>query len=212
MSSSRYGIAWTVFLATALAVGPALAAPGELGLRVGQSSLADDGLDRAGVDSVPEIGLTAGLDLGWPVMLVGAVLWASDDATQDVSGQFPLAVDTEAESFEVDLGVRRVFRKKQAFRPYVGGGVAWLQLDVEQVQRGSFGPGTEFTDTVLDDDDSGVGYWLGGGLEYRLRRIHFGVDLRFSRGSADLEAAGGGGSLEFDTGGMSLGAFTGVHW
>jgi len=192
--------------------GAALAGGGEASLLLGQKALADDEFEDAGADSAPQFGVAVSLDFDWPVSLALDLLSSSDDNTLDLSSTFPYQIATDVETLELNLGVRKFFLKDTKWRPYVGGGLAWIDLDVDQVESGSFGPGTEYETTVVDDSDSGAGVWLDGGFLYRFGSFHAGVDVRWSDASADLVPNGTTGSVDLDSGGIQYSAAFGYHW
>lgn len=185
---------------------------GEVSVLLGIVESADDRLDEAGAGSSTLYGLRAALDFGWPVSMTAALLSGSSDGSRNIQGEFPQTIDTDSDALELDLGVRRDFRRDRPLRPYVAAGLAWIRLSVEQVQRGSFGPGTEYEDVVLDDDDAGLGYWLSAGLTYRFAKIHAGLDVRWSDGSAELHPVGSDASIDLDAGGFGAAVFVGYHW
>lgn len=204
----------TLGIVTVLALlgSPALAAQGDVNLFLGQNSLAEDRLDEAGVGSPTEFGVLVNLDFEWPVTLALDLLRSSDDASRDIPAAYPLSIATDVDTLDVHVGVRRFFRQDRPFRLYVGGGLAWIQLDAKQVESGSFGPGAEFTDVVLDDSDSSFGYWLDVGLLYRFRRLQIGGDVRYADASATVTPVGASESLKLDSGGLHAGVFFGWSW
>jgi len=189
--------------------GPAAAASVDASLLLGQNALSEDRLDDAGVDSLTDVGALVNLDFQWPVLLAVDLLRGSGDGSRDFSGEFPLAFQTDVDALDLHVGARYVFRKTTPWRPYVGGGLAWTKLDVKQVENGSFGPGTEYQTVVVDDSDSGIGFWLGGGLLYRHNRWQVGGDLRYADTSATLQPEGADEGLKLDAGGLHAGVFVG---
>ena len=141
------------------------------------------------------------------------VLVASDDARTIVPAPFPLRFRTEVDTLEIGLGVRK-FWGEDTFRPYVGGGVAWVRLKALQVQSGDFGvPGSEFSDVVIDDKGSGVGLWAGGGFVYRWGdHLNLGLDVRYSDASVSLRPRSTPEVLDLDSGGVQYGVVVGYHW
>ena len=201
-----------VLLVLFLLAGPVGAMDGDASLLVGRNSPAEDRLDDAGVDSLTDLGALVNLDFQWPVLLAVDLLRGSGDATQGVPAEFPLAFQTDVDTLDLHVGARYVFRKTTPWRPYVGGGLAWTTLDVRQVETGSFGPGTEYQTEVVDDSDSGVGFWLGGGLLYRRNSWQVGGDLRYADTSATLQPEFAEEGLKLDSGGFHAGVFVGWAW
>jgi opacity protein-like surface antigen len=98
-------------------------------------------------------------------------------------------------------------------RPFVGGGVAFIQLDVLQTESGMLGPGAPFSTVIVDADDSGVGLWINGGLLYRVgNHFNLGLDVRYSDADADLSVPQVGSDLGLDSGGIHYGVALGYHW
>jgi outer membrane protein W len=129
-----------------------------------------------------------------------------------VAAEFPLAFQTDVDALDLHLGARFIFRKTTPWRPYVGGGLAWTTLDVRQVENGSFGPGTEYQTVVVDDSDSGLGFWLGGGLLWRRNQWQVGGDVRYADTSATLQPQFAEEGLKLDAGGLHAGIFVGWAW
>ena len=202
---------WAMALGLLLG-GPALAASGDASLLLGQNALSEDRLDDAGVDSLTDLGVLVNLDFQWPVLLAVDLLRGSGDGGRDFSGEFPLALETDVDTLDLHVGARYFFRKTTPWRPYVGAGLAWTKLDVRQVESGSFGPGTEYQTVVVDDSDSGIGFWLGGGVLYRHNNWQVGGDLRYADTSATLQPEGADGGLKLDAGGLHTGVFVGWAW
>ena len=208
----RTGWKLAVALALVAMAVPAMAGDSEVSVLLGGKGLTEDRLDDAGVNTGFQYGVRSTIDFGWPVALAFDLLAASDDATKNFSGGFPLSIKTETDTLEFHFGVRRYLFEDQPVRPYVGGGLSMAQLKVRQVESGSFGPGTEYSNVVVDDKDSGVGYWLGGGFGYFVKQLVIGADVQWSNASADIGSNGGNGSVGLDSGGIQLGAFVGYKW
>jgi len=179
----------------------------------GQKSLGEDSFDRAGVDGQAQFGVTMNFEFDWPVALAVDILSSSDDNTEAfVTGieDYDLAITTEVDTMELDVGVRKFWDWK--VEPYIGGGLAYIQLDAKQTEFGSI-LGNPFSDVVLDDDDSRLGFWLNGGFVYRLgRNFNVGLDIRYSDSSADLTPVGFSESVKLDSGGTHYGILMGYHW
>ena len=207
------GSSLAVALAAMVWASPATAMESELSLILGVESLSEDRLDDAGVRGGTLYGLRTNHDFGWPVLIAVDLLFSGDDATKSFPGAFPLSVETDVDTRELQVGVRRYFRDPEVtLRPYAGGGLSLAQMDVKQVESGSFGPGTEYSNVVVDDEDSAVGYWLGGGLGWFRGKLVLGGDVRWSNASSEVSPVGGGGDVDVDTGGYVYGAFVGYRW
>jgi hypothetical protein len=192
-------------------VAPALAGDSEVTGLLGGKSFSEGRLDDAGVNGSFQLGVKASLDFDWPISIALDLVRAAGDSTEDVSGAFPLSVKTEVESLEFDFGVRKYFLDAKPVRPYVGGGLGFVTLNVKQVESGSFGPGTSFSDVVVDDSGSGLGLWIDGGFGYFVKSVVLGVDLRYSNASSKVTPKSGGG-VKLDTGGLQYAFFVGYRW
>ncbi len=108
------------------------------------------------------------------------------------------SVKTETSTGEVNLGVR--FKAPElagAISPYVGGGVSFVTAELETNNSGS----------KTTYDDTGVGYWVGGGVDYSFaQRWTLGVDVRYT--SVDVTLNG----QERDAGGTGFGATLGYEF
>mgnify|MGYP001821644057 CR=1 FL=1 len=199
-------------LAAGLPLGQAALA-NDVNLLYGQKSLGEDEFDVAGVDGQTQWGLMVNLEFDWPVALAVDILSSSDENTESiVTGiqGYDLAFTTEVETMELDVGVRKFWDWK--VEPYIGGGIAYIQLDAKQTEFGSF-LGNPFSDVLLDDDDSALGFWIDAGLIYRLgRKFNVGLDIRYSDSSADLTPVGFAESIKLDSGGTHYGIMLGYHW
>jgi len=203
----------TLILVLALGVwgGPARAGGGDANLLFGQKLLSDDVFDDAGVDSQSQFGVSVTLDFQWPVQLAIDYLSSSDSATTNVPAAFPLQLHTDVDTTELDVGVRKLWGDK--LRPFVGGGVTFAQLDAQQTESGTLGPGVPFSTLIVDDSDRGVGLWINGGVLYLVgNHFNVGLDLRYSDADVDLLPAQGGAALGLDAGGMHYGVVLGYHW
>jgi opacity protein-like surface antigen len=199
-----------------LALG-ALAAPaeasGDANLIYGQKSLSGTPLESAGVDGQSEIGIALSLDFEWPVMLAVDLLTSSDDNTITIPVQGSLEYWTDVETTELGVGVRKFWGQKR-FRPYVGGGLAYVKLDALQIESGDLGfPGTEYRQTIVDDSDSAIGFWLNTGFIYRVGQyLNVGIDIRHSDADADLLPFDTDTTLNLDSGGTHYGVLFGYRW
>jgi len=204
-----------VFLVT-----PAMAG-GDVNVFFGQRSISDDDLEDLEVDEPDQFGVVVSLDFDWPVALAIDLLSSSDDNSETFVYQYPgytytVKYKVDVDILELDVGVRKFWGEK--LRPYVGGGLAYAQLDGQLKADAMFDPGPEFSFTLLDDSDSDIGFWLNGGFVYTLRRFNVGVDIRYSDASADLALKPltpgdpSPGSVGVDSGGTQYGIVLGYHW
>jgi len=198
-------------LAASSLVAPALAGDSEVSVLLGGKSFSDTRLDVAGLDETSQLGVKTTLDFDWPVAIAIDVLWASADETVDESGAFPLSVKTEMENLELDFGVRKYFVDTNPVRPYLGVGVAFAKFDVKQVESGSFGPGTSFSDVVVDDSNTTVGAWVDGGFGYFVKKVVLGLDLRYTYATTSVTPTAGS-DLDLDISGLQYAFFVGFKW
>lgn len=205
---------WILILALAvcLPLAPATLAD-DVNIFFGQKSLGEDEFDVAGVDGQSQFGVVMNFEFDWPVVLAVDILSSSDDNTRNiVTGieDYDLAFTTKVDTMELDVGVRKFWDWK--IEPYIGGGIAYIQLDAKQTEFGSF-LGNPFSDVLLDDNDSTLGFWVDAGFIYRLGgKFNLGLDLRYSDSSADLTPAGFDESVKLDSGGTHYGITLGYHW
>lgn len=133
---------------------------------------------------------------GWPVSIAVDLLVSSDyEEDEYVDGYL---TDITGVVAELDVGVRKVFDTGTAFSPYVGGGLAFASAtyEIDYVFR-----------PAEDDDDSGVGLWVGGGFYLPLAsHFHLGFDVRFSAVEVTLF------NKDVDAGGFQMGVLAGYHW
>ncbi len=99
-------------------------------------------------------------------------------------------------TFEQHFGVRKYFMS-DAFKPYVGGGVANIQGEIRITNEG----------VRTKNNDNEVGYWLGVGAHYEFNsQLLLGVDLRYSKASGEVF------EIEREMGGFHSGVTIGYSW
>ncbi|MCJ7765773.1 MAG: porin family protein [Thiovulaceae bacterium] len=161
---------------------------GNVNLLIGQKTLDKDDWER--FDKQAEIGVM--FDIGgkdWPVNFALDMLVSGDEET--ISG-----VDVDASTAEMDIGIRKSFLDGN-LHPYVGGGLALIQANIEGTQSG----------VTVSDDDTGVGVWVSGGLYYSIiEHINVGLDLRYSHAKTTLFG------VDKQAGGTHVALFAGYHW
>jgi hypothetical protein len=166
-------------------------AGGEINFFFGQKDLDEE---WEPLDSQQAIGFELTFGEQWPVAVAIDFLKSDDDGRYAFEyGMNDYNVKIEAETQEIDAGVRYLFRKDKKVVPYIGGGLAYIdgELTVEGISR----------------SDSAVGFWLAGGVNFRIGKVfNLGVDLRSS--SADVEVEG----FEVDAGGLAYGVLLGFRW
>jgi opacity protein-like surface antigen len=84
-----------------------------------------------------------------------------------------LGVDVETSTEEFAGGLRYTFGQDR-FRPYVGVGVSWIELELKASDAGN---------TVKEDDDS-FGLYVAGGFDaWVTQRIALGLEYRILMGT-----------------------------
>ena len=127
---------------------------------------------------------------GWPVTIAVDFLVASEN-TNYLGGDR----EYQSSSRELDLGLRKYIDMGGSLYPYIGGGIA--RTTIEYSTRYIFTHST---------DGSGVGYWLGAGVVWRLENLNIGLDFR--RSEVDVEF---GDAPPSDAGGNHVGLIIGIH-
>jgi opacity protein-like surface antigen len=113
-------------------------------------------------------------------------------------------VNTEVDVMELDLGVRKFWGKRA--RPYVGGGVAYIQLSASQSMNGDLGGGVRFSVPVVDEDQAEFGYWLNTGFAYLIgKHFNIGVDVRYSDAAMTFSPELADSDVNLSTGGFQFG-------
>lgn len=208
MLTRRTGL---LFVLAVFSLSGVAVADGDANAILGQRAVNDGPIDEAGVEGQLAIGVQVSLDLNGPVDLAVDLLTSSDNQTQEFQAADPLRFTTEIDTVELDLGVRKFWGERA--QPYVGGGVAWIQMDVKQTLAGSVGPAEPFIDVIVDDSDSKIGYWLNAGFQYRVgEHFNVGADLRYSDAEATFTPRAGGAPIDLDAGGTQIGVLLGYHW
>jgi opacity protein-like surface antigen len=188
-------------------------AAGDVNLLFGARISSEAMLEEAGVDDLSQFGAAFSWDYGGPVMVAVDLLVASTDASRSVDAVYPNVYWTDIKSTELDVGIRKLFGGDRKLKPYLGGGLAWMRLDVLQVLNGSLGEGGEFTDIIMNDAENTFGFWANAGLQYTFgEKFNIGLDIRYSDAQVDVNPVDGGLGLEFDTGGTQYNMLVGYHW
>lgn len=165
-------------------------AGGNVNIMFGQKYLDDDDWDP--VEDQREYGLMLDFKANdsWPFSIAFDLLFSDDDG--DYYG-----AQIEGETQEFNLGIRKYFPVTAQFKPYVGGGLAYISTEFSGSYAG----------IGASDDDSTVGFWLGGGVVYTFaQNINIGVDLRYSQAEVTMFGVDG------EAGGNHLLVFAGVHF
>lgn len=158
-------------VAALLLASPALAA-GDVNFTYGWRSLGDDSWEP--VEDQESLGLT--VDFGgetWPINIAIGYFESSDKATR-VTVPLLGDVDQEGELSEWSVGIQKVWGLKGRVRPFLGGGLT--QVDAK----------TTFDSTLgdVDDSDSSTGFYLDGGLMFRVAGpLNLGLHGRLVEGT-----------------------------
>lgn len=181
------------------AAGPVRAAwTGNANLTLGAKALEKD--DWEPVEDQGEVGIRVDFrPVEWPVNLVVDLSISSgeDEETAFVPGVGFFKAEFDARTIEWNLGVRKIWEGAPHVRPYIGGGLAIIHAKVE----------AKFGGFSVDDDDTGLGFWLGGGVYWTLaRHFNIGFDLRYSYAEVSLFGE------DVNAGGGHAGLLLGYHW
>jgi hypothetical protein len=168
---------------------------GNVNVFLGAKSLDSD--DWAPADDHGEVGLLVDFKKDtWPVSMAIDLLNSSSEDT-DIDPFTGIAFDFEAETTELNVGVRKIWDQSTYIRPYLGGGLAVIKAEVKASAFGA----------SFSDDDNSLGIWLNGGVYWTLARVfNLGLDLRYSK--AEVTIAG----VDADAGGTHVGLLLGYHW
>lgn len=171
---------------------------GSFGIALGVKDL-DAGWEPLGDQTSVVFLLTIGKK-NWPVHIALDRVSAEDEETRNVGFCIFFSCTTEvtakSKTSEWDLGVRRVWRQDKRFRPYAGGGIAFIEGKIR------------VNDQNISAADSTTGYWLDAGFRqpFKRSRMDWGFDLRYSEGTIHL------GSTEIDAGGTQILFYVGGRW
>jgi len=205
-----------VVVSLALLAAPALAGGGDANLWVGKKLISDETLEDQNVDDPTQWGAWISLDLGPVALAIDLLISGADDSRTDTEDIISSTVRTDVDILELDLGVRKFWGQKA--RPYIGGGLAIAKADAQVTEQLSIGIVTLPAVTLLDNGDTGLGYWLNGGFIYTIgKSFNLGADLRYSDASVtlqptDLAPDETAPSLDVDAGGFQFGVMLGFHW
>ncbi|MCI0526224.1 MAG: outer membrane beta-barrel protein [Nitrospira sp.] len=162
---------------------------GNVNAFLGAKSLDED--DWEPVEDHAELGLK--LDFrqrAWPVNIAIDFMFSFDE--EDLLG-----VNIEGETFEVNLGVRKIWDQGLQVRPFIGGGISFIGAEFK---------GSGFGGSA-SDDDTAVGFWIDGGVYWTLtEHFNLGLELGFSKAEVTLF------NIDGEAGGVHFGALAGYHF
>lgn len=161
---------------------------GNVNVFLGQKQLDDDDWGR--LDDQDELGLLFDFaQKSWPINIAIDLLGSRESASY-------AGYDVDGKTTEFCVGVRKIFILDQSaiFKPYVGGGLAFIGAELED----EFGH---------SEDDNGAGIWLNAGGYFTLsQHFNIGLDLRYSKAEVTLSGE------EVEAGGTHIGLILGYHW
>lgn len=135
----------------------------------------------------------------WPVSIAADVHFSDGDHSGNVFfpglGIRPYKEDVE--TCEFNLGLRKYWDAVSNMHPFVGGGLAYVQLEAEGRIDGT---------TSLSDKGNGIGAWVNGGILWTINAFNVGFDVRYTRAEVGLDAG------DFEGGGGHAGVLLGYHW
>ena len=171
---------------------------GNVNVFLGAKVLDDD--DWAPLDEHFEGGILLDFrNKSWPISIAIDVLYSKDD--EDVSlaalnfGTFN--ANLEGNTTELNLGVRKIWDNLSTIQPFIGGGIAFINAEIEGTALG----------ISVSDDDTGVGVWVDAGAYVTLaEHFNIGVDARWSKAEVTLF------NVDGEAGGWHVGLLLGYHW
>ena len=199
MKTSLTTYALAVLPALALAAGSSAHADnwtGHTSLMLGSKSIPED--DWAKNDEHGAIGIITDFrQKSWPVS-IAVDLFGTGSERKSNGDTF------DTYTAEMHLGARKVFEIGDGFQPYVGGGVALINVLQE----------SEIDDAKREDEDDIATGWVGIGTYYSLTdSLTLGADLRYVCGSVTLEdTAANESDRDIDLAGTMGGLSIGYQW
>ena len=169
---------------------------GNINVFLGAKALDED--DWAPVDEHSEIGIE--LDFrpkSWPVNIAVDYLFSKSDKESFIDPSSLIVFDMEAETSELNIGIRKIWEQYTSVRPFIGGGLSFIRGEAEVSALG----------ITVSESGNGAGIWIGGGVYWTLiDHLNLGLELKFS--TADISIAG----VDVDAGGGHFGFLAGYHW
>ena len=148
----------------------------------------------------------------WPIGIAVDILGSAREEDADYYDSYyyyGYYYTIETSTAEIDVGIRKIWEfPRNPIRPYLGGGLSIARGEVEFTAE-IFDPllGQVILSESDSDDDQGVGYWLGGGVFWRVgQSFNIGLNARYS--TADVELF----DEDVDVGGVHVGVLLGWGW
>lgn len=157
-----------------------------LSLYYGERSIEED-TGEADISDQPVVGLEAVFGiLPFGLGIEAAYFRSEEEGTE-------AGIDVGAEIQELAIGIRKTFRESKFIRPYIGGGLSYLDSEIT-------------VDDVADDDGTGA-YYLHVGVGYHILFFSIGLDYRLV-GGTDSSFEGEDIDLNYD----QVSAFIGISF
>jgi len=169
---------------------------GNVGVFLGGKSMSDSQWTDEGNQGVLGV-VTDFKQEHWPVSIAidGFVSTNNTyDATTNTNDKDKLKANTS----ELHVGARKIWTLPHSnFKPYVGGGLAFVTGSIEKMVDGK----------KKNDTDNAVGTWLGAGVYWTpMDNFNVGADVRYSHSEIKLHGD------DVDTGNVQAGITLGYHW
>ncbi len=134
----------------------------------------------------------------WPISLAADVHYSEGDFSGNVffPGVGVRYYREDVETSELNLGVRKYWITATNMRPFLGGGMAFVQVDAKRDIAGD----------VRSDRGDGSGLWISGGISWTLNALNIGFDLRYTQAEVEMDFG------DFEGGGGHAGMLLGYHW
>jgi opacity protein-like surface antigen len=166
---------------------------GNVNLLIGKKSM-DSDWDP--VDNHTAIGVLFDYrERNWPISLAGEIIGSSDEQSYNNG-------DVKGSTTEFCIGIKKIWDIRNfPLKPYVAGGVGFFSAEWDE----------DFSSYSYSDDDSGIGFWLEGGI-YATLSQHFNLGLIFRVSRADISMRDVFNNEVSDAGGDMFGLILGYHW
>lgn len=156
---------------------------------LGLKNLDED--DWAPVDEHREFGIEIDFKQhNSPVNITIGYLRSSDDDT--ITG-----INIEGKTSELYIGVRKICEAFPQMRSFIGGGLSIISAEMKGAALG----------IKVSDDDSSLGFWLGGGVYFTsVANFNIGANIRYSQAEVNLFGIDG------KAGGLHYGVIVRYPW
>lgn len=185
-----------VLVLLSIGSGGALAAgvEGNINMLIGQKYLEED--DWEPVDTQAALGLMFDITPAGSPVAIALDIFATEDSADLYDAYFDEFYEATGKTQEIDLGFRW-YTPPNMFRGYVGGGLAFVNAEIEVEQYGY----------RASEEDDAIGFFINGGFTFTLaRHLNLGLNVRYSQ--ADVEIAG----YDIEAGGVTLAGVVGYHF